>query len=218
MTGPGQLARHDVPYITAWTGEPLTTPPILATLVGIAHQEEGPYDRDPHGMLWDRRTMAPGLGEPDFGHVHPHRQRRAMLRNLCQVCAGPADLDPLGILWLLKDHRTDRPDWPEAEITTHPPVCLPCAVEAVHRCPHLRTGYTAVRVRQPEIHGVYGTLYRPTGPTGPTTVPVEDGICAYGTPQAAWTIAAQQTRTLTGCTLIDLPAPADQAGTHPPGP
>jgi hypothetical protein len=76
------------PYITAWSAEQ----DLPCTLVerpgcGVAYADELLVDRDSCGVLWRRSSVRRQVGRPDFGRVHPLRQRRAMLRVLCQVCS-----------------------------------------------------------------------------------------------------------------------------------
>jgi hypothetical protein len=92
---------------------PLPTVLVESPEGGIAYQDETLADRDRNGVLWHRTPFIPGQGRPDFGRVHPLRQRRTMQRLLCQVCAGPANTTEDGVLWLLKDHRGDWPAWPD---------------------------------------------------------------------------------------------------------
>src|SRR5262245_43809587 len=104
-----QLANNSrliVPYITTWSEE--KHPPYELVEIpgrGIAYRDETLADRDSNGVLWFHTPFRPGQGRPEFGKVHPARQRRTMQRLLCQVCAGPADTTEDGVLWLLKDHR-----------------------------------------------------------------------------------------------------------------
>ncbi|MFJ1644692.1 hypothetical protein [Streptomyces sp. NPDC088258] len=174
---------------------------MIATRRGIAYTDETLHDRDTAGVLWTRYGVAQGHGEPLYGSVHPLRQRRAMRRGICQMCAGPPDHDEAGALWLLDDGRDSRYDWPEGEVTTHPPVCLPCARRAVLACPHLRAGHVAVRVRHFSADGVYGTLFRLRGGRLEAG---EDTVVRYGDPAIEWLLAGQQTATLIGCTVVDL--------------
>lgn len=70
-----------------------------------------------------------------------------------QVCAGPADRTDDGMLWLLTDHRTDWPGWPDRMGVNEPPVCLPCARLSVRLCPALRKGAALVRAGRYELAG-----------------------------------------------------------------
>ena len=110
---------------------------------GIAYLDETLADRDRNGVLWFRTPFRPGQGRPEFGRVHPLRQRRTMLRLLCQVCAGPADRTDDGVLWLLQDHRDDWPSWPDGMGVTEPPICLPCVRTSVRLCPSAEEGRCA---------------------------------------------------------------------------
>ncbi|WP_254407055.1 hypothetical protein [Streptomyces sp. GMY02] len=201
-----------VPYVTAWSAEwPLYPPPVTGRSGGrgIAYVDEHSIDRDEEGVLWTRAMYRPGQGRPEFGNVHPLRQRRAMQRMLCQICGGPADRNGQGVLWLLADHRGDWPGWPETMAATHPPVCLPCAAESTRACPHLRRGFVTVRVREPRISGVYGARYYPPNPF---IGPVEDVVKAYGDHGIRWVIASQLAMELRGCTFVDLTAELAAAG------
>ncbi|MDH6112795.1 hypothetical protein P3T36_002513 [Kitasatospora sp. MAP12-15] len=196
-----------VPYIAAWSAERFARPAVVAAPgVGIAYRGEIPHDRDVDGVLWARMTLQRGSGRPEFGRVHPARQRRAMRRLLCQVCGGPADRTGEGVLWLLKDDRDDWPGWPEGMAVTHPPVCLGCARAAAQLCPHLATGFVAVRVADSGSCGVYGTLYQP-GALGPQSV--GEIITASDDPRARWVLAAQMVRVLRGCTFVELGTKAE---------
>jgi len=83
--------RVIAPYITMWSAEQ----DLLCRLVersglGIGYADELPADRDAQGVLWRQTAAHHGLGRPEFGKVHPLRQRQAMERLLCQVCGVPA--------------------------------------------------------------------------------------------------------------------------------
>ncbi|MGH3760516.1 hypothetical protein [Actinophytocola sp.] len=208
MSGALVLGRVGVvPYIATWSAEDSPAIPIIEHPGrGIAYPDETLTDRDQRGVLWTRTTSRPGEGRPEFGKVHPLRQRRAMRRLLCQVCATPADHDARGVFWLLNDHPEDWPNWPDAVVTTHPPTCLACARMAVRLCPALRRSHTAVRVGRSTVCGVFGTRYRAdylyAKPSGPESfVPYED-------PTIRWTCAGQLVRELTDCTVTDLPGDA----------
>ncbi|MEU5978407.1 hypothetical protein [Streptomyces sp. NPDC047315] len=135
------------------------------------------------------------------------RQRRAMVDELCQVCGGPAGANELGVLWLLDDTVDGRkPGWPEGEVTMHPPVCLPCAPVAARECHGMLDGYTAVRVREPQLYGYYGDLHRAgMGLAGPVPVVAERGVVVAFTDQRLpWLLCAQLAVRLTGCTVVSL--------------
>jgi hypothetical protein len=196
-----------VPYTTRWSAE--RTLPV--TVInrrrgpGIAFADEILADRDRHGVLWQRVPSLPGRGRPEFGNVHPGRQQRAMLHLLCQVCAGPADQNELGTLWLLPDYpgyHDDWPGWPDLMATPEPPVCQPCARTAIRLCPALRKGYVVLRVARPVISGVRGILYRP-GPLVPKAL--DEGMLSFSDPGIRWTCAANLVRELLDCTIVKLP-------------
>ncbi|MDT3396997.1 hypothetical protein RKE29_10115 [Streptomyces sp. B1866] len=198
-----------MPYIASWSSEKADRPVVVARRQGgIAYPDEILHDRDEHGVLWSRTVLSPGRGRPEFGRIHTLRQRRAMRRLLCQICAGPADRTEQGVLWLLGDDREDWPNWPEMMAATHPPVCLPCARVAVRACPYLHGHAVAVRVREAPVEGVYGTLYAPGNPF-PT--PLRNETVTYDDPAIRWVCAGQLVRSLRGCTLVDIDAepPAD---------
>ncbi|WP_066950501.1 hypothetical protein, partial [Streptomyces lushanensis] len=158
----GAFPRPDVvPYISRWSSERRPTGVVVARGGGIAYADEGPYERDDMGVLWKRIGVSPGKGRPEFGEVHFLRQRRAMRRLLCQICGGPSDRTSEGTLWLVGEDADDPEFWRPGYVTTHPPVCAPCAVISVGVCPHLREGYVALRVRTFVQAGVHGALYRP---------------------------------------------------------
>jgi hypothetical protein len=194
--------RVRVPYIAPWsTEEALPTTVVQRGGLGIGFADETFADRDEHGILWRRIPSRPGRGRPLFGEVHPLRQRRAMRRLLCNVCASPADHNDQGVLWLVRDHRDDWPDWPNEMAVTEPPVCLPCAHQSVRACPALRQGYAALRVGNCPVGGVYGVRYQPGRPD---PITVTDEIVALEDPLIRWTVASQLIRHLTDCTIIDL--------------
>lgn len=191
-----------VPYVTTWSTErPSPARVVTHPRFGIAYADETMGDRDGNGVLWPRMPSRPGHGRPEFGKVHPLRQRRAMRRLLCQVCAGPADRTGLGVLWMLRDFRADWPGWPERMAAIEPPVCLPCAHTSIRACPSLREGYVTVRVRESTVSGVYGVRYQPG-----TLAPVEDATLAFDDPDIRWVRAAQLVRELRGCAIVDLVA------------
>lgn len=188
-----------VPYISAWSGErPTQASLIVKGRIGIAYKRERPGDRDAHGTLWARYIDAPGVGAPQYSKVHPRRQRRAMRHLLCQVCGGPADQDERGTLWLVGEAEKQ---WPGAETTGQPPVCLRCAGPASHACPHLRGRTLALRVRHAPIVGARGIFYHHWHGhllnAGPATLP-------YSDPQIHWLHAYQLMRELHDCTVVDL--------------
>ncbi|WP_460406511.1 hypothetical protein [Actinophytocola sediminis] len=199
MTIPATGKRVVAPYVTTWSEES-DLPYRLVEVPGrgIAYADETVTDRDNRGVLWFRMSFRPNIGRPLFGKVHPLRQRRAMRRLLCQVCAGPADQTGDGVLWLLKDHRDDWPDWPNGMGVTEPPVCLPCVQLSTRVCPALRSGAVLVRANRYDIAGIHGPLH--TG--GPEPTYIGDATVSYDNPTARWVLAVAMVRELQNCTLI----------------
>ncbi|AEW92906.1 MULTISPECIES: hypothetical protein [Streptomycetaceae] len=192
-----------VPYIAPWSGERTAAHLLVhdARGTGIVYADEHPFDRDSHGVLYKRTLHRPGVGDPLLGDVHGPRQRRAMRKLLCQVCGRAADRDARGWLWLLRaDPRT--PEWPEGEMTTHPPLCRRCARISVRQCPHLNDQAVAARVGRPEIDHVLAVRYRKGG-TAPEPAGHAD-VVPIADPAIRWYLATQLVATLTGCTVVDL--------------
>lgn len=199
-----------VPYITQWSGEEAPRPKVVERRGRIAFADERPYDRDSQGILWARAPSQPGKGKPQFGHVHALRQRNAMERLLCQVCGGQADRNVNGMLWLLgEDPDTFEADDDGGVVTSHPPVCLPCAHTSIGACPHLRREFTALRVRSFERAGVRGALYQPAKPH-PVAVDVV-GI-AFDDPLIHWVRAGQLLLRLTDFQPVNLDAQGQTTG------
>jgi hypothetical protein len=196
-----------VPFITKWSEEHTTKAPVIQRHGGIAYPCERPGDRDRHGVLWVRTTSNPGQGRPLFGQVHARRQRQVMTRQLCQVCARPADRTGGGVLWLVTAHPTGQPDWPDPLltggplVTADPPVCAPCAAQAVAACPALRRGYAALRVRQVRPVAVRGRLYQPAKSAplklGAVTIDLDDR-------RVRWVQAGQLLVELSGYTITTI--------------
>lgn len=205
--------RHGmpVPYITAWSAETgnqtATAMRMVAVredaLARVAYVEEGPHDRDAHGVLWQRYPIARGKGEPQFARVHPARQRRAMTRRLCQVCGDPADQNELGWLWLVTQADAERlaKEGPGDVRTSNPPVCHPCAAMARSMCPHLVKGNALVRASIVSDWGVYGIEVTPAGQR-----PGLDR--AYTDPAVMQMVAGQQIVILRNVTPINWSDPA----------
>ncbi|KIF78726.1 hypothetical protein QR77_10980 [Streptomyces sp. 150FB] len=168
---------------------------------GIGYADERPYGRDSTGVLWTRAPSLPGKGRPVFGKVHALRQRRAMSELLCQICAGPADRNTAGILWLLGEDPSDPGSWPDDLITTHPPVCVPCGLRSIRTCPHLRQKCVALRVTEFRLAGVRGALYRPGSPS---PVAVDAAGVAFDDPRIRWTLAGQLLMRLQAFSIVDL--------------
>lgn len=198
----GEGRRIIAPYITGWSEEQdLPHRLVERPGQGIGYADEHLGDRDAKGVLWQRTAVRRGVGRPEFGKVHPLRQRRAMRRLLCQVCAGPADRNEGGVLWLLRDHRNDWPGWPNGIASTEPPICIPCVATSLRLCPALRRGAVALRAREFEVVGVRGALYR-RSTFG--LVAVEATNLAYDDPDVHWIVSSALIRELRGCAFISL--------------
>jgi hypothetical protein len=167
---------------------------------GIGYESETVADRDTNGVLWFRMSFQPGEGRPEFGKVHPQRQRRAMQRLLCQVCAGPADCTEDGVLWLLLDHREDWPAWPDGMGVTEPPVCVSCVRVSLRLCPALRKSATVVRAGSFVVAGVHGLRYQ--GGHAPTAL--GSATVAFEDPAIRWVRAISLVRELQDCVILSL--------------
>ncbi|MBA6440660.1 hypothetical protein [Streptomyces sp. GMR22] len=92
----------------------------------------------------------------------------------------------------------------DGEMTTTPPVCDGCAVEAWGR-PSAWRECVAVLVEKATALGVAGVVY---SPETLTPVPGEHGerftLVAYGDPRLRWTLACREVVALHGCTAVDL--------------
>lgn len=204
---PSLLRPSVVPEITAWSNEqPVKSALIAQPRLGLAYLDEVSTDRDDDYALWPRMRIVPGSRRPEFTRVHPLRQRELMREMLCQVCREEAAHDARGWLFLLPDARADWTGWPETMANGHPPLCEECVEPAAAFCPHL-VGGLAVRVKQPVLHGVYGTEYR-LAPNG--LVAIGSRTVSYEDPAVAWVLAAQMVRILNGCS-IDEPLTAHLA-------
>lgn len=201
--------RGLVPYITAWSSEKKQRTTLVVRRSRLAYSDEHPLDRDKFGTLWRRVGISPGVGKPEYGAVHSLRQRRTMLRTLCQVCGGPADQTRDGVLWLMGRAEYEREPWPTPIESPHPPVCLSCALRAVQLCPHLRGHYTAIRVQRFHLSGVYGALYVPTL-SEPQAIEV--ATLALNDRRVAWLQASQFVMRLVDYRVVDLDAEAARAG------
>lgn len=169
---------------------------------GISYADERSFDRDAHGVLWERAPSQPGRGVPQFGRVHSLRQRLCMSGLRCQVCGGPADRRPDGLLWLVDAHLAEL--LPAGEITAHPPICRPCAHLSIRACPHLRTRQVALRVRRFRPFSVRGALYL-AEPTGPR--PYDARTLQLADPRIPWLLGGQLLVELLDYTAVDLDDP-----------
>jgi hypothetical protein len=191
-----------VPYIVAWSEEIALPTRVVGRGVGIGYADETLIDRDQDDVLWTRMSSRPGVGRPLYATLHPLRQRRAMRRLLCQVCAEPAEYTEQGHLWLLVTGREDWEGWPEGVFNPYPPVCLRCAGLSVRQCPPLRRGFVAVRAHS-VLHGVLGVRFQPGYPS-PGLADDDDESVGYGDPVIRWMQATQLVRSLHDCVIVDL--------------
>ncbi|MER5973659.1 hypothetical protein ABT112_28720 [Streptomyces sp. NPDC002055] len=189
-----------VPWIATWSSERTSTALLGGRRgQGLLYVNESPHDRDRFGALWARKSQRIGQGAAEFAGVHPRRQRRAMEELLCQVCGLPADVSDLGVLWM----EPITPGDPHSKLSTHPPVCVPCAVEARARCPRIRrTGAHVLRVANPSPNGVLGMFYYPR--LDGTLVAEEPADKAYEDGEVRWVLAHQMVMRLGGVTPVDL--------------
>lgn len=209
-----------VPFITARTGEELVSRHLLVVRpdgMGVGYRQETPADRDAHRVLWVRSSPPDAEARPCWRKVHPIRQREVMLGMRCQVCAGPPSRTSRGLLFLHKERPdADRRWWPNSELTSHPPLCLPCAAVAVRYCGFAAT-VRAVRVRKPRIHGVFGITFTADRHGNLEPLAGDDGQCAYSDAvKRRWTVALQVVAQLNRCTPVDLDEELRAAGITPP--
>lgn len=131
----------------------------------VRYADEQPGDRCVDGWLWERWEGTQTGGQRWAEH-HPARQPHVMtLPPLCGGCAGEADRDERGMLWLLHpDEHSEKLTFPCDIITATPPMCLPDAHWALRACRAAKGEFIAVRTRAIEIIGVRGTVYSPTQP------------------------------------------------------
>ncbi|SCE29340.1 hypothetical protein [Streptomyces sp. PpalLS-921] len=171
-----------VPFVAPWSGERHLPGRIIRHIgsggVGIAYADEcSQTDRRPRCPLAAALRGARGAGTPFLAGIHPLRQRQAMSHLLCQVC-GKSTFDDDYARWgerhLVVARAVEEHPLREGERTNTPPVCLPCALESVEACPHLRGGKaTAALVREMRPWGAAGIVYHPE-----TIEPIRDGMDA----------------------------------------
>ncbi|MFC8075164.1 hypothetical protein ACFUN8_06460 [Streptomyces sp. NPDC057307] len=169
----------------------------------LAYKHPRPGDRDSHGNLWIRMEEPTEPGRILYDSMHPARQRTCMERMLCQICAGPADRDRHG--WLFIDWRREDspPTWPERSITSMPPLCTAHVQLSLRQCPFLRrTEHAVLRVRKPHLYGASGTLYRLTDHGWLASE--NDALFPYSKPRHPGLLASRLHRELRGVTVTDL--------------
>ncbi|GAA0953350.1 hypothetical protein GCM10009560_76170 [Nonomuraea longicatena] len=157
--------KPQVPYITAWSGETMDHG------LGFVWSDDARGLRltykNPHpgdwslGVLWMRQGLTGG-GKPEWKRVNALRQRRCMLRKLCQVCGGSAVDQVTGRTWWLLADEADRGP-AAAGYTNAPPTCLPCIPDSLTLCPHLRRGSAVYTVSDAQPYGVIADLFAPSG-------------------------------------------------------
>ncbi|MEV7381890.1 hypothetical protein [Streptomyces lydicus] len=211
MTTSKRLWTPDrAPYVASWSSE---LPVLERSLTlrpdggGIAWADGTERDTDPFGGCWARLEGTQGEGEPLLDHMNPHRQRDCFLNWWCQVCATACSTTDQGRLFL---RILDDPD-PEGALVTQPPVCLPCAYQAVRRCPHLRGRAVAVRSRQPRLCRAKGFAYVPNGdgglwPAMRVDVPLDDKK------RLPWVLLSQYVVELRDCTVVVLDQELERHG------
>lgn len=197
-----------VPYVTPWTAEKPFTPPLVLQRgprgSRIGYADENPAVDRYEGVLWVRQPIAPGLGRPDFPGMHSRRQRRAVVHMLCQVLGGSTFGRPDERHLFLMRAPGGRPIT-EGEETTAAPVCVPCAVESVSACPHLRGSYAAALVGYALSWGVAGVVYDPsTLQPLPSETDEPLDLVAHDDPRLPWTVAARYVVSLHDVTPVDL--------------
>lgn len=190
-----------VPYVGQWSGERTLGTQVRRAMGGICYADETLMDRDVQGVLWARTSTAIGVGRPLFTKLHPLRQRRAMRRLLCQVCARSFDHDMP--LWLIPAHDVDTVGDPEGMSTIYPPVCPACARISVRMCPGLRPGFVTLRARC-RVSGVIGVVFTPAGRFGLAADDDYDGVVTFEDPALRWTLATLLAVTLTEVSLVEL--------------
>ncbi|WP_018568340.1 hypothetical protein [Streptomyces sp. PsTaAH-124] len=193
-----------MPFIVRYSGE---TP--LPVRLGrdrvrgrLRYADETRFDRDGWGTLWERVALPPKgrRGSPRPEHVHPYRQRRAMLDLWCQICRRPVDPDYAGPYLFL--HRADGGPLKEGERTDKPPVHVVCAGVSVQLCPRLRGSFAGAWVEHAPTWGMKGAVYHPQTldlHQAGVDVPLES-------PYRRWTIAFSTVVELQGVTPL---TPAD---------
>ncbi|WP_128378543.1 hypothetical protein [Streptomyces cavernae] len=199
------MTRLTVPYVTPWTGESTSPPPVTVTASGVAYADpaQDALARDVDGVLW-ALCGGTATGRPEYAaELHPERQRTAMENLLCACCKKPGARDERGMLWVLPllDDSVDA-RW-EGVRSAIPPMCEACAKTAPRLCPRLREGHVKLRVREAEPIGVRGTLYPRPGEQGPQD---PDALVLFGSADLAFVVARQAVRELRRTTVVAFAA------------
>ena len=209
-----------IPYITPLKGEAPITPKVVLREdgLGVRFPDETPNDRDRHDALWLRTgEPSPGRVIPRFKQVHPRRAGEVMLDMRCQGCNGEPNRTRDGVLFFTKPEVRHRPqrNWPDVVFTCHPPVCLPCAHQAMLACPFVLDA-PALRARQARPWGIDGFCYRPDADGTPRLDEEVDRCWYEDLKLLPWMVAIQPIARLSRCTLVDIRAELAAAGLEVP--
>lgn len=155
--------RMPVPYVTAYEGEALAyqlvVEPSAEATEGIRLSYVDAVETDRlYGALWYRQGITK-TGRPLWKLINTPRQRRCMMRLLCQVC-GRSTVDDDGRIWWLMPEPpgTTGGGMPFTHV---PPCCRACIPVARAMCPRLRHKALVYTARDAEPFGVVADLYRP---------------------------------------------------------
>ncbi|MFI7126045.1 hypothetical protein ACIBQ1_10150 [Nonomuraea sp. NPDC050153] len=154
-----------VPYVTAYDGEDiryqLTLAPSPEATDGIrlSYADVTEHDRL-FGALWHRHGLT-RAGRPEWKLVNTGRQRRCMLRLLCQVCGQPAR-DSAGLIWWVMNESPGANGLGEP-FTHTPPTCRACIPIARNLCPRLREFSQVYTATAAEPYGVVADIFKPAG-------------------------------------------------------
>ncbi|MEV6841645.1 hypothetical protein AB0N17_45810 [Streptomyces sp. NPDC051133] len=200
-----------IPYVTQREGEEVVPETLLIhTSSGGQHllyyADEGPQDRDRHGVLIARCASNPvdehkmPTGRPQWKLMHPYRQMMTMQAMRCQVCARPAQTS-LGFIFLAGPGDIDLHG--TLVVTSQPPVCARHVRAAARLCPHLRETPMVLVTQDAPLFGVHGTHYGPDG-LGVRVVTYPDEPLPYGHPDLSTLLASQLIRRLNSFRVVDL--------------
>lgn len=156
-------ARRRAPYITAYSEEvvsyQLALAPALEATDGLRLAYADPVDSDwMFGVLWHRHGMT-RAGLPEWKLVNTARQRRCMLRLLCQVCGQPAT-EPDGRTWWVLPEPPAKTGVGDP-FTNAPPTCHSCVPAALRLCPRLRESAHVYSATAADPYGVVADVFKP---------------------------------------------------------
>ncbi|MGW3346813.1 hypothetical protein ACWDA3_26170 [Nonomuraea rubra] len=159
--GTAERTGRLVPYVTAHEGEQipydLTFACYAAATDGIRLSFHDPVEQDwMFGVLWHRQGLH-RRGRPLWRLVNTPRQRRCMVRHLCQVCGSPA-VDEAGRVWWVLPEPPARAG--AVQFTHAPPTCRLHIPVAVEQCPRLRRGGHVYTAAGSTPYGVMGMVYK----------------------------------------------------------